>query len=195
VSRSTISASLRRALEEPRSNTYVVVLLEITHPQLGKPIRVANDVVDYVFEDNTYIGFPFDIEIVGDVTTTPRGQLSIQNVDQRISDAILSLTTPPRLRILLFSSDDFGEVGEPSIFADSEEVFADDEETTVDAGDTRNRTISDGAVPEYEASHLVFGNISVDVMRISGEIVSFDMSNEPWPAIRSTADRLPGLQP
>jgi uncharacterized protein DUF1833 len=171
-----ISGPLRRAIEEPRTQEYIVVLLEISHPSLAEPIRVANDVVDYVYpggSDNIYIGFPFDIELVGDNTRTPRGQLKIQNVDRRIGEAVLNLTSPPQLTIMLFAQSDFHEatIGE------------------------RTRDAVSGISPEYEASHLVFANISVDAMSISGEIESFNMSNEPWPAIRSTADRLPGLDP
>ena len=167
-----ISTDLRRALEEPRSNEYIVILLEITHPQISQPIRVANDVVDYRYDSNLYIGFPFIIEVVTDNERVPRGQLSIQNVDQRISDAIIDLTTPPKLRIICFANSDF-----------TDEI--------VDGARNAVGVIT----PEYEANHLVFNSISIDAMKISGDITSFDMASEPWPAIRSTADRLPGLDP
>lgn len=168
-----ISAAFRRSLEEPRSDDYPVILLEISHESLSNPIRVANDVVSYSYQNNTYIGFPFEFEIVGDSEQVPRGQLRIQNVDQRISDAVLSLTTPPRVDLLIFASSDFSE-------------------TLVDGV---RPSIETDPVPEYSARHLIFGNITVDVVAIAGEIKSFDMSNEPWPAPRTTADRLPGLEP
>lgn len=161
-------------MEEPRSDEYIIVLLEIQIPQSTTVIRVANDVVDYVYNGNTYIGFPFEIELVGDVERMPRGTLRIQNVDQRIGEAVLELVNPPRLAILLFAQSDF--------------------EPTEVGGRTRNE-LSGGIQPEYEARNLVFGNVSVDAVNLSGEILSFDMSNEPWPAIRSTAERLPGLDP
>lgn len=169
-----ISAELRRALEEPRSAEYVVVLLEITHQLLGQPIRVANDTVSYNFEGNSYVGFPFELEIVTDSNSVPRGQLSIQNVDRRIGEAVVNLTSPPSVRIILLANADF--------------------ENTLNA-DNEREPVSDEIEPEYEALGLVFGNISVDAMTVSGELLSYDMSNEPWPAIRSTADRLPGLDP
>lgn len=168
-----ISLGLRRALEEPRSSEYVVVLLEITHPLLATSIRVANDVVSYNFEGNTYIGFPFELEILSDSKNVPRGQLRVQNVDRRISEAIIDLVSPPKLRIILLANSDFSD------------TLTDNERTPV----------SDDIQPEYEASNLVFANVSVDAMSVSGEIMSFDMSSEPWPGIRSTADRLPGLDP
>ena len=167
-----ISTTLRRNLEEPSSNEYLIILLEISHQSLATPIRVANDVVPYVYEDNTYLGFPFEIELLGDIAQTPRGRIRIQNVDQEIGEAVLELTDPPELSITILAASDFSE------------------------------TLTDGKrepvgtpIIEYQALHLIFGNISVDAMSISGDIASFDMGNEPWPAIRATADRLPGLDP
>jgi hypothetical protein len=122
-------------------------MLEIVHPSIINPIRVANDVVDYEFEGNLYIGFPFELEIVSDTAGTPRGQLRIQNVDRRIGEAVLSLTSPPQLRIILCAQSDFADV-------------------TV--GGRVRQELSGGTIPEYEASHLIFGNISVDAMAVSG---------------------------
>jgi hypothetical protein len=168
----SISATLRRDLEEPRSNEYLVILLEITHPSLAIPIRVANDVVAYVYESNTYLGFPFEFELLGDGTQVPRGRIRIQNVDRQIGEAVLELISPPELTITILASSDFTQ------------ALSDGKRMPIDT-----------PIVEYQASHLVFGNISVDALSISGEIVSFDMGTEPWPAVRTTADRLPGLDP
>lgn len=174
-----IAADLRTALEEPRSAEYVVVMLRIEHDTLTFPILVANDVVNYVVGDETYLGFPFKMEVIGDTGQVPRGNVQIQNVDRRIGEAIVNLTTPPRVSILMFAQSDFSDPlsASPGV-----------------AEDTRYE-LQEGTTPEYEAHHLIFGNITVDAMQVSAEITSFDMTNEPWPAIRSTADRLPGLDP
>lgn len=174
-----IDALLRRALEEPRSDEYIVVMLRIMHDTLSTPILVANDVINYVIGTETYIGFPFKMEILGDTNQSPRGRIEIQNVDRRIGEAVISLTTPPKLSILLFASSDFSDVMAAS---------------PGDRQDTRFE-LEENTIPEYEANHLILGNISVDALQISGEVQSFDMSSEPWPAIRSTGDRLPGLEP
>lgn len=168
-----ITPALRRAIEEPRNEEQIIVLLEITHPEIAEPIRVANDVVSYYWDGHTYYGFPFEFEMLVDSNLVPRGQLRVQNVDQRMSEAILRLTSPPELSILVFAGSDFTE----------------------ELSENRRLPVSADVEPEYEAHHLVFGDISVDAMAITGEVISFDMSNEPWPAIRSTADRLPGLDP
>ena len=125
-----ISPSFRRSLEEPRSADYPIVLLEITHPSLTQPIRVANDIVSYIFEGDTYIGFPFEFEIVGDTDQVPRGQLRIQNVDRRLSEAILELTSPPRVDLLIFASSDFSDTlvdGCRTYLEDPAEGFAADD--------------------------------------------------------------------
>jgi len=167
-----ISTALRQNLEEPRSSEYIVILIDLEHPTLAEPIRIANDVVAYVYEDNTYLGFPFEFELIGDLTKVPRGRLRIQNVDRQIGEAILELVTSPQLTITMLAASDFSD--------------------TLTGG---KRMPVGTPVVEYQARHLIFGNVSVDAMVIIGEIISFDMGNEPWPAIRTTADRLPGLDP
>jgi Domain of unknown function (DUF1833) len=168
-----ISAPVRRRLEQPSTNEYLVVLLEITHASLAIPIRVANDIVSYVYNGGTYLGFPFEIELVGDVEKVPRGRIRIQNVDRRVGEAIRELTSSPNLTITILASSDF--------------------DTAVAADGTRSAIGT--PIVEYQANHLIFGNISIDAMAISGEIISYDFSNEPWPAVRTTAERLPGLDP
>src|SRR5262245_51376559 len=170
-----ISTAFRRELEEPRSTELVVILLEISHPSLAVPIRVANDTVHYLYNGNTYIGFPFEIDLLGDDEQIPRGQLKIQNVDRQIGEAILELTTPPSLTITIVAGSDFGE--------------------TSAADHYQAVPLVDEPGIEYQATHLMFGNIQVDAMAVVGEIKSFEVSSEPWPAIRTTAERLPGLDP
>jgi hypothetical protein len=166
-----ISSSFRRELEEPRSEEFVVVLLTISDTTLRTPIRVANDTVSYIYNGDTYVGFPFEVELVDDSIRIPTGRIRIQNVDRQIGEAILNLTDSPILTITVLASADFGAL--------SNGVRAPLGTPTV----------------EYEAINLIFNNISVNAMEVTGELGSFDMTNEPWPAIRSTADRLPGLDP
>lgn len=173
-----LSPGFRRAAEEPRSDIYAVILLRITHPTLTFPILVANDTINYVHDGETYQGFPFELELIGDTNQVPRGQLRIQNVDRRIGEAVVNLTTPPGLSIIIMASTDFEEAA-----------------TAPDGRLENVRYEKENVTPEYEANHLVLGNVTVDAISVTAEVLSFDMSNEPWPAVRSTADRLPGLDP
>lgn len=171
-----LSQTFRRELEEPRSAETLVVLLIIEDPTLVDPIRVANDVVNYNYNGDTYLGFPFEFELVDDSASgrIPTGRIRIQNVDRQIGEAIVNLTQSPTLTITILASSDF---------------------STVLSGADERFPIVDEPVVEYQATNLMFTNISVNAMEISADLVSFDMTSEPWPAVRTTADRLPGLDP
>lgn len=167
-----LSTRFRQGLEQHNSDELPIVLLILTHPSLSTPIRVANDIVDYYYDGNQYIGFPFEFDILTDNATIPRGTLVIQNVDRRIGQAIMDLKTPPFIEIVIVASVDFAEP----------------------VGNIRYEH-PDGATIEYQAANLVLADVNVDASRIQGTIQSFDLTNEPWPAIRTTEDRLPGLEP
>lgn len=166
-----LSTAFRRELEEPRSTEFIVILLTISDTSLKEPIRVANDTVSYIYNGDTYVGFPFEMELLDDTIRLPTGRIRIQNVDRQIGEAILALTDPPTLTITVLASSDFGPISNGA------------------------REPLGTPTVEYEATNLIFNNISVNVTEVTGELGSFDMTNEPWPAIRSTADRLPGLDP
>lgn len=166
----SISQSLRNELEASSSSDYIVLLLEITHSTLSTPIRVANDLVDYYFNGNAYVGYPFMLEIMSDDDRPPRGRLSIQNVDQRIGEAVRGITTPLGIQLTALAQSDYAApidglrspVGTPTV--------------------------------EYVAAGLLLREVSVDAIAVQGELTTYDISSEPWPAVRSTPDLLPGLE-
>lgn len=166
-----ISAATRSRIEEPESSEQLVILLIISHGSLSEPIRVANDIVDYAYDGETYIGFPFEIELVSDNDEVPVGRLTVQNIDQRISDALLELVTPPQVTVMIVAGRGF-------------------------SAPINNVRQEIGTAPlEYMASNLMLGNTTVDASSIQAEIRSYDLTAEPWPAIRTTTDKLPGLSP
>lgn len=165
-----LPAVIRRELEAPETALFVLSLVEITHPDLLEPVRVANDVVSYSLAGNLYTGIPFEIELLGDGDRPPRGRLSVANVDQRIAEVVLALTTPPRVALSLYDGADFAA-------PDADNV----------------RTAIGSPTPFYRARHLKLKNISGTVSAVSGELTSWDPGRETWPAIRATKDRLPGL--
>lgn len=171
-----LSQTFRRELEEPRSAEFLVVLLTIEAPTLADPIRVANDTVNYNYNGDTYLGFPFEFELVDDSASgrIPTGRIRIQNVDRQIGEAIVNLTQSPSVTITILASADFADTL---------------------SGDDERFPIVDEPVIEYQATNLMFTNISVNAMEITSELISFDMTSEPWPAVRTTTDRLPGLDP
>lgn len=166
----SFSQDFRASFEEESSEHPIVVLLTITAG--SDVVRVANDTVDYSYGGNTYVGFPFEFELLTDDARPPKGRLNIQNVDREIGNAIQALTEAPELTIIALSSQDFGDA----------------------LGDPKTRTEIGTPVVEYQATNLVLRNISVDAMMVTGEIQSYDYTSEPWPRIRTTPDLLPGLE-
>lgn len=169
----SFSTGFRNQLESIRSDGVLVHMAVIDHDDLAEPIRIVNDVVDYVFEGETYLGFPFAIELLTDDDRPPRGRLTVQNVDRSIGEAVRSIDTAPTVRIMLLADQDFA--------------------SAVDGNGVRQEVGS--PTPEYDAPFLLLQNVEVDAMTVSGELNSYDPTSEPWPAIRSTPDRLPGLEP
>lgn len=87
----------------------VLVLLTITHPSI-EPIRVVNNAPaedgsnDIVSRGETFIAFPFTPELPADDEDQPTARLRIANVDRRISESLMALTSPPELAFEIIRS-------------------------------------------------------------------------------------------
>lgn len=69
-----------------------VELLEVTNPSFSEPMRIANDVQDWVSGGETYIGIPFGFTLPDDVSgQAPRMRLTMDNVGRGISDELEAL--------------------------------------------------------------------------------------------------------
>lgn len=169
----TLSTDFRNSLEAPASDDVVLPFATITHPSLSDPIRAVCDVVDYIYGGNRYYGVPFAFTVLSDGERPPVAHIQVQNVDQIIGNVVLTLSTSPRLKLELLALSDFGDV-------------------TLLAG-RKTRSALGTPTVEYSADHLLLFNVSADAMTIEADIRSFDLSQEPWPSIRSTRERLPGL--
>lgn len=163
-----ISGALRRWLNLQESGAAVIAFLTITSDDLAEPICVAGDGVDYVRGGVTYIGFPFKFGLLTDEEGAPRCQIEVQNVDRKIGDALRALSSPARLKLELISADEFDQTAGP-------------------------RTALGTPPIEYVANHLFLVNVSVDAMAVTGDVVSWDYTQDTWPARRATQDRYPGL--
>lgn len=163
-----ITASFRKAAESQWNDEVDLVFLTISHPLLLEPVRVVWDAVDFIWGGNTFIGFPFDIQILSDDEQPPRASLAFQNVDQVIGETIRGLNTPPRMQMDLLSSVDFNlavtprtQIGTPTVF--------------------------------YTASRLFLVNVRVDVLQITADIVGWNYLQRVWPGVRATQAAFPGL--
>jgi len=109
-----VSAVAQQAVFAQETGEVFLILLEILHADLPAPIRVVNNSVSIVSGGDTYLPFPFEIDLpsdTDDVITTAR--LTISNVDRQIVSAVRSITTSPiaTITIVLASSPDTVEVG------------------------------------------------------------------------------------
>jgi|GEM_PF-1949239 len=166
----TISASFRNAAESQYEDEVDLAFLTISHELLADPIRVVWDAKDFVWNGNTYIGFPFDLVLLSDDDNSPprAAQIQFQNVDSRIGETIRTLPQSPRIQIDLLHSDDFDltvtprtPIGTPS---------------SINAG-----------------SKLFLSNCKVDVLTVTGDLTGYDFSQIVWPSERATQQTFPGL--
>jgi hypothetical protein len=165
----TLSASLKRVLGSQEQDEALICFLTITHALLSDPVRVCSDTVDYVWNGATFIGFPFDLQILSDNDEPPTAKLSIQNVDRRIGEAVQLLDSPARLRIDVLAASWFNASATPRV------------------------ALGDTPFADYTADKLFLTNVKADALAVSADIVSWNYTQEIWPGIRATQDRLPGL--
>jgi hypothetical protein len=107
-SQRNLSLNALRATYEPRTGDWPIVLLSIDHESLDQPLLVSSDatqrigtsggriVYGTVSQGDTYTCYPFDLVMPRDEAGGVFGtQLSVDNVDAAITDALRSLTSPP----------------------------------------------------------------------------------------------------
>lgn len=178
-----ISTGLRAAIDATSSSEVVLVFLTITHDDLATPIRLVSEdengvsynsgaIINYNLGGYLHYGCPFSLALLTDDERLPRGQLTFVDPEREFGLAILSIVDSPRLKFELYKLSDW----------------------TVGSYDSNNaRSPSGTPLPEYKADYLFLKNVSSDGILIQAEVASYDLVGEPWPKIRSTHERLPGL--
>ncbi len=95
--RRELPESVIREMNRQNSPEGYPVFLTITHPTLDAPIRVVSDPNNFMLDGNFYRGFRFGIRLVTDTEEMPYAELTMQNVDKKLSDALLDIDIAPRL--------------------------------------------------------------------------------------------------
>ena len=72
-----VTTRFRRSTEASLADEVNLVFLTISHPTIVDPIRVVWDTVDWMYNGNLFLGFPFEITILSDDENPPTAQLSI----------------------------------------------------------------------------------------------------------------------
>lgn len=163
----TIASTFRTELEASNSSEVVLVFATVTHPDLDVALCFNSDVKNYLYNGQLFLGVAFSISLLSDDINPPQAKVSIPNVDRSIGEAVLGLSTSPRIKIEVFAKSDFT-----------------DDDPRVPVGTP---------IVEYSAPSLFLKNISCDALGFTADIYSYDLASEPWPSIRSTPERLPGL--
>lgn len=164
----TVSGSFRRSVESRFQSDANLIFVTLSHELLIEPVRVVSDTKDFVYGGETFVGFPFDLQLLTDDDRPPTATIEIQNVDRIIGETLRPLTSAPRLKIELLHSDDFDLTVTP-------------------------RTPVRPPSVEYVANHLFLANVKIDPMTVSAEIVGWDFTQRTWPGVRATQNRLPAL--
>lgn len=154
------------ALSSPHA---LIVFLRVSHSALLDDIRVVNDVLPYVRGGETWEAVPgLKPRLVDDSDGTPRTVLELPNIDRTVGRALRATNERALVSVEVLSSADFDLTVEPRTEIGTAEVY-------------------------YAFRH--FETLSASVTAVSAEIqiVLRDYSQEPWPAIRATQDRLPGV--
>lgn len=166
---SRIDAEAQRlTLESENAPDALLAFLTIEHPALADPIRVVSDVMAYVVDGFRFEGIPFGIKQLTDNETGPRTQIVVQNLDRRIGEALRKSDVRATVRLDLRSSADFDLSVDP-------------------------RTEVASTAPIYAFQYFELVNVEGDVAQLVGDVEMADYSVEPWPNVRATQDRLPGL--
>lgn len=169
-----ITFPFRQSIEAPASDEILLCFATLTHPQLSVPVRVAADVVDYIYGDNRFYGIPFSFQLLTDSDRVASAQIKMQNVDQIIGNIVKKMrTTWPRLKLEVLAASDFGPA------------------SIVDGRKTRQPLGT--PIVEYSADHLRIVAVKGDVVAVEGTITGIDLSREPYPTPRATKSRLPSL--
>ena len=109
----TFSDTFKSAMFGQQTDEVVLVLLTLDHDDLASPIRVTSDGVDSISNGETFLAYPFQINLPEQGEDGPSvGKLTIDNVNQSIAQAVRSISTPPDLtiQIVLASDPDTVEV-------------------------------------------------------------------------------------
>lgn len=178
----TIPAWHRIALDASSSGDVALIFVEISHQSLLAPIRAVSEgpggvstvggtTIGYRLDGQPYIGLPFRIDLLTDDESPPRATIVVPNIDRRIGAAALLALDAPRLDMRMALLSDWS--------------------LTVDA-ETMRAPIGTPTIL-YQALHLSLRNVRGSAAQVEADVVGYDLTSEPWPAIRTTPDRCPAL--
>lgn len=102
----TVSNAFWQQLTARTNNDPFIWGLEITHSSLADALRIANSPVDVVSNGKTFMKAGFAFTAPGETDETARGSLTIENVDQRVGQAVKKIKGEVGLRAVSWLESD-----------------------------------------------------------------------------------------
>lgn len=88
-----------------------IALVTISHPELAAPIRVSTDSQDIQSRGMSFVSYPFEVYLPSDEDgRPPLARMRLDNLDQDISTALRSITTPADVLIEMILSSNWDEI-------------------------------------------------------------------------------------
>jgi len=168
----TFAPAFRSDFEDPNAQNVVLIFAKFYSAYFATPIWVVNDVVNYTYSGQVWIGFPFQIEFLEDADKPPRGKITVQNIDSNMGESLRALVFPPSMDVMLFSSSDWL--------------------TTIDPASNSRLPISAPTI-EYQALMLQLWDLTVTSTTAEASFGPPDVSQEFWPQTRCTQNFTPAL--
>lgn len=116
-----LSLELKAAMHAQETGAVLLAICAISHPSiLNGPLRVVNDLVDFVSDGHTYTAFPFQITLPEDTDEgRPSLRLVLDNIDRTIVQALRSIppSSPPTVQVdlVLASQPDTLDLSFPNL--------------------------------------------------------------------------------
>lgn len=103
----SVSATFLTAVHGAETGEAFLALITIDHASLAQPIRVTSDAVDTVSRGDTYVRYPFQVELPSDVEDRPpTARLTIDNVHRDILLTLRALPSAPTIAIEIVLGSD-----------------------------------------------------------------------------------------
>lgn len=163
-----IDAALQGALENESAPWALLAFVTLSHPSLQEPLRLVSDVVDYIKGGVTFSGMPFSFRPLTDDDRAGQAELLVANVSRQISRAVDGLDVRPEVTLEICSSADFDLGADP-------------------------RAEIGTAATVYSYAGFEVTEIDVDALEARARVALRDIDSEPFPYIRATEARCPGL--
>ena len=163
-----LSDAVRESLNAEASGDVLLTFAEIRHPLLSAPLRVVTDVLPYTWNSVEWSPVMFRFEAVNDDDRPPEARIILPAIDRTISRALIALPERAQISIWVLTSADFDLTEDP-------------------------RAAIGTPVPLLQFLNFDLMDVSGTATEANGRMMLRDYTQEPYPGLRATESRTPGL--